>query len=350
MSAFQYLQIEHSPSDQVIELLENNVIGSPGKSMLYRHKNVKAKIDSTSNPVFANLSIRDRLYGTICLSKRRVFNLGSAKDAYYLRYFTFRDEFRSTNPKEANQRNSKIRDEVAKLMNGEGLDCEGELLLYAYVDKENFRSKRLIDEFGFRKVGEFNVIPFSRLNPKCNHRVSRIEKTEQALMTQLLRKYHSEQQLVSFDHLFSGGDYFLIKNNDGEITCGVQAITDGWKIIDLPGVSGRFMMKVVPRLPFLGKLFNPDYRFIFFEYLYCKQGSEKDLDRLLESVLNILNMNSAVICLDPASKLYAQIQNLKLGVTHMIIGENNIDIVAKSSNVSFLNKQAPFFVSGFDVL
>ena len=168
------MQIEQFPGKQVIDLLEENVIGTPGKSMLYRHKDVGEKIKSITNPVFANLPIRDRLYGTICLSKRDVYNLGKPQNAYYLRYFTFRKQFRSSSPNDSNRAESKIRNEVSELMNGKGLNQDGEWLLYAYVDKDNFRSKRLIDEFGFEKAGEFSVVPFSRINPGIDRRAHRL--------------------------------------------------------------------------------------------------------------------------------------------------------------------------------
>ena len=318
--------------------------------MLYKHKDVGKKIKSIFNPVFANLSIRDRLYGTICLSKREVYNLGKPKDAYYLRYFTFRKQFRGSNPKNNSKAESKIRNEVSELMNGKGLPHGDDLLLYAYVDKENFRSKRLIDEFGFDKVGEFNVIPFSRIYAKIDSRVEKLEDSTKAETKQVLMDYYCDVQLVSFDQLFSVGDYYVIRDTEGEIMCGVQAIIDGWEILELPGISGKLMMKVVPKLPLVGRLFNSDYKFAFFEYVYCKPGFEKDFEMLLESILGTLKMNSGVLCLDPNSKLCDQLNNIRFGLTHKLMGESRVDIVVKSRDKTFISDNAPFYVSGFDVL
>jgi len=63
------------------------------------------------------------------------------------------------------------------------------------------------------------------------------------------------------------------------------------------------MMHVVPKLPVIGKLFNPDYKFVFLECMFCKEGYEKELELLLESVLATYKVSSGIICLDPTSRL-----------------------------------------------
>ena len=278
MASFKILHIERTPNNQVLELLEKNVVGTPGKSILYQLQDVQLKINSISNPYFANLSIRNRLYGTICLSKRNVYSLNKQHQAFYLRYFTFRDSFRTTNPKKHSRKTpSLIREDVAKLMDGEGLDFNEKLVLYAYVDVDNIRSKRLIDEFGFRKAGEFSVIAFSRLFPKFDSRVYELESAHQHVMKSLLLDFYKDERLVATDNMFERGTYFVFKNND-EIVCGVQAIIDSWGIKEVPGIAGKMMMKIVPKLPLLNRLFNPHYKFVFLESIYCKAGHEKELE------------------------------------------------------------------------
>ncbi len=172
VKGFEILKIERKPDKQLMALLEANIIGMPGKSMVYRHSNVREKVKHFSNPYFANLSIGNRLLGSVCFSKRIVYIRGAAQTAFYLRYFTFKEGLRVNNPKKRNKKaDSLIRKDVRKLMDGEGLDVEGDLLLYAYVDPKNHRSLRLIREFGFKRISSFRVIPFSRLFPKMDSRV-----------------------------------------------------------------------------------------------------------------------------------------------------------------------------------
>ena len=350
MSEFKSLTLEHKPNEQLIGLLEDNIIGTPGESMLYRHQNIRSKVSTIPAPYYANLYIRKRLYGSICLSKRNVLTLGKKHQAFYLRYFTFRERFRSTNIQQRkNDSSSLIREDVINLMNGKGLHYHGDLVLYAYVDPENIRSKRLIDEFGFKKIGEFNTIPFSRICTKISSRVEKVVEKDLEYIYRLLKGANKKEQLVSLDNLFTRGEYFVIRENS-TIICGVQAIRDSWEIIDLPGISGRFMISVVPGIPFIGRLFKPRYEFVFLESLFCVNGKEKELGILLESVLAFHNLNSGILCLDPKSPLYSKVKQINLGLTHKVMGEKKIEIVVKTSDQEIFNQDLPFFVSGHDVL
>ncbi len=317
--------------------------------MMYQHVNVREKIKSLANPTFCNLHIRDKLYGTISFSKRKVFNSGKEQDGFYIRYFTFLDDFRSNNQTKRRGAKSLIRDEVHQLMNGEGLEVEKELLLYAYVDAENIRSKRLIDEFGFQKVGTFLTIPFSRLFPKASQNVQKLDSKDWDNFQTKLNQHYSKHQLFTTDQLQGKGNYFVIREN-GEVVCGVQGIYDQWQIMDLPGWTGKIMMKLVPRLPVIRKLFDPDYRFVFLEAIYCKPGFEKRLAELFASVLAHYQSNSGIICLDPTSHLYAMVKKIHLGLTHNIMGEKEIEIVVKTKNNDLIKMDSPFFISGYDVL
>jgi hypothetical protein len=346
---FKILEISKFPDDQLISLLEENVIGTPGKSMLYKHVGVRRKVTDLKDAYFCNLSIRGKLYGTVCFCRRTVFNKKVRETVFYIRYFTFLNEFRSNHQQLRKGKQSKLRDEVTMLMNGAGLEHTDDLLLYAYVDTENIRSKRIIEEFGFIEKGSFRTIPFSRINPKVNASVEKLAKDQQPFMYQLLHEFYANYHLVSFENLFEKGEYFIVKNGD-EIVCGVQGIPDQWKIIDLPGTSGHLMLSILPKIPVIRRLFSPDYKFIFLESLYCKPGYEKQLQLLLESVLAHYHAYSGILCLDPSSMLYKMVRHIKPGVVHKIMGEKSIEIVVKASPGKLQEYRAPFFISGFDVL
>jgi hypothetical protein len=346
---FKILEIKHQPDENLINILQSNIIGTPGESMLYQHKRVSEKVRGLSDPVFCNLSIRNKLYGTITFCGRNIQNLRKAHWSYYLRYFTFVDEFRSTAT--ANRRGTKsiIREDVRQLMNGEGLRMDNDLLLYAYVDEDNVRSRRLINEFGFVHAGSFHTIPFSRLNPKQRLNVEVLNEHQLNEFIGELEDFYQDHQLVSFENLRNKGDYFVFREN-GKVVCGVQGISDEWKIIDLPGWSGKIMMHVLPKIPGIKKLFSPDYQFVLMEAIYYKPGYEDHLGPLFESVLAFYNLNSAIICIDPKSDLYRMIKRIPLGFTYKLIGEKEIEIVTKTTSNKIIDTNAPFFVSGYDVL
>jgi len=67
-------------------------------------------------------------------------------------------------------------------------------------------------------------------------------------------------------------------------------------------------------------------------------------------VLAYYKLSSGTICLDPKSKMYVHIKKLNLGFTHKFMGEKKIDLVLKSTNKNMFSSNAPFYVSGHDVL
>ena len=275
--------------------------------------------------------------------------MGLEHRAFYVRYFTFLNEFRSSHDQSRRGKKSKVRDEVAMLMDGHGLVEQEDLLLYAYVDPENTRSERLIKEFGFTNVGTFRTIPFSRFSPNDDLRVEKLDKEQIAHFIRKLNDFYKSYQLVCFDNLNSSSNYFVVRVN-GEVVCGVQAIPDQWEILSLPGISGQLMMHLIPKLPGLKRLFNPKYNFVFLEAIYCTPGHEDLLAILLESVLARHGAYSGIICLDPSSELYKSLKKVPLGITHKIMGEKEIEIIVKSNVKNITKSDLPFFVSGYDVL
>jgi hypothetical protein len=347
--SFRILQIQRHPNDQLVHLLENNVIGTPGKSMLYRHVDVRKKLQSIKKPLFCNLSIRDKLYGTICFCSRDVHIAGQSYQAFYIRYFAFQNELRSDAEQERRGKSSPLRQEVQDLFNGVGLETDGNLLLYAYVDDQNVRSDKLTREFGMARSGTFRVIPFSRLSPQKHREVEQLSGSELENFRGVLAEFYKDHQLVSFEHLMDSGCYFVIKDQD-EIVCGVQGIKDSWEVLELPGWSGKFLMKIIPRIPVLKRLFNPKYRFVFLEALYCQPGYEHKLSQLFGTVLAHFQAHSAILCLDPSSEVYSMIQPIKKGLTHALFGEKSISIFVKTTNLNLIDTHRPFYVSGHDVL
>jgi hypothetical protein len=344
---FHYLRISHTADPDLVKLLERNIIGTPGESMLYAQTHVAEKLAELDNPCFANLYLKEKLVGTVCFLKRNVLNNGLKQEFFYVRYFTFLDKFRSAGTAERKGKSSAIREEIHRLMNGEGLDSHEIPALFAYVDKENVRSRRLIEEFGFRKAGTFRTIPFTRFFPKIHKSVRQIGEDEWDSILPLLQEYYRDYSMISFDGLKNSNSYFVLEQN-GVPMCGVQAIPDSWHILSLPGLSGKLMMNLIPKIPILRRLFDHDYKFVFLEYTFCRTGYEKHLATLFESVLAYHRRNSSIMCLDPLSRIYTQVHQVSLGFAHRIMGEKEIEIVVKSSNAQL--PKPPFYVSGPDVL
>lgn len=348
LDEFQYLRISDSVSDEIAKLLEQNIVGTPGQSMLYAQTRVGEKLRGLHNSRFASLYLGGRVVGTICFLKREIIGENVAGKAFYIRYFTFLEKYRSSAGPQRRGKENAIRQEVNRIMAGEGLGIDGEYLLYAYVDPENSRSKRLIDEFGFTRAGVFRTIPFTRFFPRKSENVQLAEGERIHEISALFDSGYQRYSLYTTEHLRGKGDFFFIEK-DQRIVCAVQAIPDSWKIISLPGVSGTIMMKAVPFIPLLRRLFRRDYRFVFFERVYCESGSEASLEQLFESALVHFSRYTAIFCLDPHSPIYASVKRLRLGLTHRLMGEKEVEIVCKTSSGD--NQiRSPFYISGIDVL
>jgi len=317
--------------------------------MIYGHTDMQSKLFGLQDYRFANLFLGTKLMGTICLIRRRVFSDQQEHEAIYVRYFTFHEHFRSSGNTERKGKRNSIRQEIDRLMDGEGLDAGDNPFLYAYVDAENVRSKRLIDEFGFHKVATFFTIPFARLFPKRHAEVQQIGKDQREEIRQILMGFYRHFNLVTLENLFTRGHYYAVKK-DGRFVCGVEAIPDSWNVISLPGLAGKVMMNVVPFIPVLRRAFNADYRFLFFENIFCLPGYEPLLEKLFDTALADMKRYSAILCQDPTSEMYTIISKINKGLTHRINGEMEITVMVKTKQTGILSPGIPFFVSGADVL
>ena len=351
MKMFQTLKIDTKPNEKVVNLLTNNRIGTPGKSMVYEHRNVLKKLEELTQPYFVNLAVRNILFGTVCFSKRNFLIQGESKLVYYIRYFSFKENYRSNgNPGNIKKRrNSLIKDEISRLLDGEGLEKDVPILFYAYVDSENIRSSRLIHEFGFSKVGILSTIVYSRVFPKDNKNIAKAEKGEFSSIIEALNDYYKGFQFAAFENLFKNNDYYLIKVND-QIVAGAQANPEEWFIVDIPGIKGWILKNIVPGIPFVNRLFKHKFKFISINAIYCKEGYEKELQTLFSCLLYKYRVHTAIMAMDKKSILYRQVTCMDLGIVNAIQGEAQSNIVVKSTDNSYEREHLPFYISAFDIM
>src|SRR5688572_11552681 len=116
---FRYLNIVKSPTPELLEILNNNIIGTPGQGMLYQHLGVDHKIKQIEDPYFVNLVRAGRIAGTCCFCSRVTINKGENIRSFYVRYFSFREVFRRKSITEKiRSTNSIIRKEIESLLSG----------------------------------------------------------------------------------------------------------------------------------------------------------------------------------------------------------------------------------------
>jgi hypothetical protein len=353
---FKFLKIVNSPSNQLVELLKENRIGTPGLGMLYQHLEIQKKIDHIEDPFYVNLVKGNNIIGSCCFCGRLIMNSGNPINSFYIRYFSFKDTYRTKQAtKKNNSGNSFLRNELISLLAGAGLGegAKGKFFHYAYLDPRNLRSAVVCKEFGFETVRQFSTLIFNRLHPKENKRVIEISPSEVNEVKEMLSVFYKDYTMFSFENLFNSRKYYVIKDEGGKIVAGVQAEPDHWKIHEMPGFSGKIILTMFSFIPYLNKLINKNYRFLTLEGIYYAPGYESSLSILIENLLAKYKVNSAMIWVDSESSIYQSLQKLSLGIVHKLKKEVKANVICKFINFdkneikTFKNK--PAYISGIDL-
>lgn len=320
---------------EIVEFLENNEIGQEGKGMVYKHLNVKPKVEHIAGDVeYLKMKLGGKIVG-ICANVKRKLE-GEQTAGYYIRYFSFLKGLRVKRPgHNLNVRNSEVKKKIA-----EYLESYIKNVVYAYVDLTNMRSRAVCELFQFKEVGQFSTLIFSRIFPKASNRIHEVELSE---VKSTLNAYYKEYSLFTTDNMtYKCSKYFVIKHK-GELIAGLAATKERWQILSIPGFLGKLLMKV--KLPLLSRLFNSDYRFLAVEGIFVKEGCERVLVELMEGVLKLTGHNVAMMWADVNSPLYTLLKSLPMGVLSRLKSEVKASVIAKN-NIAHLKN---IYISGFDL-
>lgn len=334
------------PSQGVRDLLVQNVIGTPGKSLVYQHQKVDEKLKHIKDPVFLTVELGGKPVGACCFVRRTTWSGGAGIQSYYIRYFSFKSSFRS-NVNDITRRGKKsiIRKEIEQILNGKHFST-GPHLFYAYVDPTNIRSNRMIDSYGFEEIGRFRTVYFSRFKPRLDESVEVLKGADLQLFKQQLKEHYAAHRLVTIENIGYEDGCIAYKTN-GKVVAAIQANAEHWKIYEIPG--SRFLIKLISSLPMLNKLIHKDFRFLSVEGIYLARGHEYLLSRLLESALRLKNRNTAIVCLDEKSGVYKLMHGLNRGFIRFLTNEKEVSVVAKANGRSLEElRNLPIYISGFD--
>ena len=120
-------------------------------------------------------------------------------------------------------------------------------------------------------------------------------------MVALLDEQYAGHALRDFEQSLAVADYHVLVE-DGVIRAGVQIEPCHWRVLALPGVSGRLLVGPVSRLPGLRRLFDAgNCRFLKLGNLYARRREEAALFPLIEALLARSGMNLAMVFQDPRS-------------------------------------------------
>jgi hypothetical protein len=345
--------IQHDvvPSEALIDLLKNTLIGSKGT--LYQLLDTPTKIVQLKNSHFFSLVRADKLLGTFTICKQAINLLGSRDISYYIRYVAFDAKFQGgfKKGKRDGGLHRFFKDFFETTTFDQASTNGGKSIYWAYIDPDNLRSINLNNRLGFEQIGFFKTTAFSRVNPK-NKLVERIKSEDKTEVLNLVTSFYDSFQFFATESLFFDDNYFVLRV-DGELVCGIQANPVQWKIKSSPGLSGRILIKIAPYIPRIRKLIQPNnHRFLATEGLFWKDGFEHKVAELLEGVLAITGHHSLLIWSDCEHDILEKTE-VNWGFIQKMKKDNTVAIMAKLNGYSPQElvdlKKAPKYISGFNV-
>jgi hypothetical protein len=368
VSSYKNLEVRVSDhaGDDVIYLLDHTIQGSEG-GMRYSLQNVLPRIKAYGDKIrFVSLYKNKQITGTIG-SCFRISGQGHLRyPSSYLRYLSVQSVYQlsagwrrrraeAARPENDDSFKQKVLDIFSRPHLLEINDVkEGDShIMYAFIESMNERSKNLVTQAGYEYVRSFLTVAFSRFSPKADPGVLKLQEDEKKKMTGLLLEYYHDYSLFTADYAFYGNRYYVLKENS-EIIAGVSAIPGIHKIYDIPGVWGWVMMKLLPKIPYYRRLFRPgEFRYLVFDAIYCKEGEERKLATLFESVCTAEGYYTGLTWLDDRSPLYDKLRSgVKMGALNRMLNAKPGLVFIRFVNFDEGEKEpffgAPAYISGFD--
>jgi len=135
---------------------------------------------------------------------------------------------------------------------------------------------------------------------------------------------------------------------------GVGAIPARYRVVNIPGVWGWMMMKVLHRAPYFRRLFQPEeFRYVILNAIYCREGSEELLPDLFGAVCAEEGYHTALTWLDDHSRLYETLRtNRRMGALNRMLNAKPGLVYALFSGLTPGETEkfydSPAYISGFD--
>ena len=348
----QLLQRSEQVPQSVLDLLQDTVIGTNG--LQYQLKDTADKIHQLHRPHFLYLERNDQSIGNITICKRHIKINEEVIDSNYLRYFAFNKIFQGSGEKRnSNSAFHKYFKALFETSNFDPINPKKDKALYwAFIDPENLRSFSMNEKLGFQTIGQFKTTAFSRISPKSSPFVRKSTAEEEDHILALTRNFYKDFNFFSDVHLFANNNYYVFVK-DGEILAGIQANPIRWKVLALPGISGKFMLKSLPYIPGIKKLMNPmNHRFLATEGLFWMHGYESYLEEFLSGILAMSNHHSVLLWTDDQNNMLEKL-DVRWGLMNKIKSDNHINIVAKFIDFQSVEvdeiKSKKKYLSGFDM-
>jgi hypothetical protein len=331
--------------EEVVAFFKRINWGSEGA--VYERKNINELLPLLHQAHLVTVEKGDSIQATAIFCHSTVTAGKHTLSCQYIRYFAASEEIRGQ---------KLIKHFAGKVMQLVREAEQEKTIFIGCVEKGNIRSYKVVENAGYKPIGLLTVNAFSRFFPKPDARIARVNgDTEKQEVLGLLKRNYSQHALVHFNYIFLNDNYFVIREQ-GEIMAGCQFHRAQWAINQMPGLSGKIIMNVLPHTPLLSKVFNPrKFEFLAIEGIYFKPGHENTWLKLVEGLLHQEKLNSALFWLGetcPYRKII--LGNGKLGVLHSFVKNSGAYVMASYKNMSAEDIEAveshPQYASAFDYI
>jgi hypothetical protein len=309
------------PTPQILTLLTEMTVGSKGAQYLL--KNIRERMPQMLGKYIMYMTQNGKTISTYTADLRTTKEDFGDVNAYYIRYFAFADTVQAANEQHENKTKpdgifkSLVKRFLSKSPATFGIDhgenAELPSFYYAFFDAENFRSTDLSRLMGLHPVGEFDTFSFTRLHPKKNAKVEKLEPIHYHAMKERVASFYSNFSVYNDHFMYVNDGYYVWKEN-GEVVAGLQANKCNWEIKKMGGLNGFFMLNILPYLPFVSNYFNPKkFDFITYDFIYAKPGHEDKLEFIMESMMAEFEVTFSLIWQDVKSPLHQIFSKMDLG-------------------------------------
>ncbi|MCD6202370.1 MAG: hypothetical protein J7K46_11250 [Bacteroidales bacterium] len=367
----QYLDLEvdisERPTKDIFTLLTDYILGTEGK-LRYRQLDIRDRLAAIRETWFMSLRKYGRLLGTVGFVRRQAFNGKEKINTYYIRYFSIKfsqvkksksGKSKKELTKKKTPRGSIIKEQVEEFMGQVEQHLKGvnetPSILYAYIEKENIPSMQMSKRMGYVTVCQMSQTYFSRFFPKQHPDVFAVRQEEKSVVLQKIRDFYKDYTLFQEEPLFYRNGYLVYRNQQGEIVAGIQAFEVNWEIVEMPGITGWFFLKVLPYIPLLRKFYDGHgFRFVAFEGLFYERGYEHVLSVLFESALCRFGLSLGIFWHDIKSPLVEIMRRMpRKGLFGKLVTAVPADVRMRFLKMTpghiRLYHEKPVYVSAFDI-
>jgi hypothetical protein len=313
------ITVDSNYDQKFLDFAENILYGTNG--VIYKSNHVDAEFKKFKNPLFVSLKVNDELIGIRAINHKQIHQNNFTYDIFY-------KSILGILPEKMNKGyGTLILNKLTEYIYAN----YDKVILFAHVEEANKRSGRAVQKADYSYMATFLAVTHICLVPKLNKNVFKLDNEDESKILTLLNNQYCNHSFVGINDTFNAETYYVFKENN-EIKAGLQVKELSWSFLKFPGLYGFIMMKIVPKIPGLKKIFNPKkHSYLDIGNIYI--ADSKCFSKLLDTVLYRYNLNTSMAYLNPNSNVDSKIiKEMKKGILSAVASKLNM--LYKAKNIS----------------